>query len=769
MQHRWDLLPTPPQFSQELSRKYGKYVAKLLALRGLHTPEEVRAFLDPEFYTSTPAGSLPDLDRAVERLLRALELGEKIWIWGDFDCDGVTSTTLLLSTLQPLGFQVQFTLPLRSGEGHGLNRPRLEQVLAQGCQVLVTVDCGVGNGAEIELAQSQGVDVIVTDHHTLPDPLPPAYAVVNPLRLPPEHPLRFLPGVGVAYKLVEALYAALGIPNVEQHLDLVAVGIVADVAVLQRECRYLVQRGLPVLANTQRLGLRALLEQEMSHTKRDLSAQDIGFRIAPKLNAIGRLEDASLAVELLTTTDPVRAQDLVQRFVATNEERKQLTEQVIQEASQQADSLDLTQERAIVLAGSGWSQGVVGIAAGRLAEQYGCPTVLIAKDEAAGRGYGSGRSIPGVSLVEAIEAVRPLLLGGGGHPMAAGVQVDLSCLPALQLALRRELAARVSPDQHTRALNIEIVIDLALLESQGRDAVAELDDLYQQLQLLQPFGHGNPLPTVALMNFRPSRSNPKASKNGQHLSFHLQGAQGSRTLWFWREGEQLASLGQLPALDLALHLEASNWDNQPWQGKVLAVRPAGDWHIPVFTPRSLQVEDRRQTSASPDSVIGMESSLMPVSGASRHNGRIPPPAPELLLARWPWLPADLAALLQEVQPQKLILAASGHRWEQIPTQLTQLIQLWQSGQRDPLYLSEVTGFPVEWLAELSSSKPIAPLLMSRVQESQAFHRWLDEASPQDIRQLCQRLLRPDPPLTTDGSGQGSLSQSPITGQNGQKP
>lgn len=755
MQHRWDLLPTPPQFNLELSRKYGKYAAKLLALRGLHTWDQVRAFLDPDHYTPTPAGSLPDLERAVKRLLRALELGEKIWIWGDFDCDGVTSTTLLLSALRPLGFQVQFTLPLRTGEGHGLNRPRLEQVLAQGCQVLVTVDCGVSNAAEIAIAQAQGVDVIVTDHHTLPDPLPEAHAVVNPLRLPPEHPLRFLPGVGVAYKLAEALYAALGIPDVEQHLDLVAVGIVADVAVLQRECRYLVQRGLPILANTQRLGLRALLEQEMSQAKRELSAQDIGFRIAPKLNAIGRLEDASLAVELLTTTDRVRAQELVQLFMATNEERKHLTQQVVQEASQQVDSLDLTQERAIVLAGSGWSQGVVGIAAGRLAEQYGCPTVLIAKDEAVGRGYGSGRSIPGVSLVEAIEAVRPLLLGGGGHPMAAGLQVELSCLATLQLALRQELAARVSPDQRTRSLSLELVIDLALLESQGRDPVAELDDLYQQLQLLQPFGHGNPLPTVALMNFRPNRSNPKASKNGQHLSFQLTGAQGSRTLWFWREGEQLATLAEIPALDLALHLEASNWDSHPWQGKVLAVRPSGDWHIPVLSSRNLQVEDRRHSSLP---------ELLPVSAASRYDGgMIPPPSPELLLARWPWLPADLAQLLQQVQPQKLILAASGHRWEQIPTQITRLMQLWQSGQRDPQHLSEATGLPTGWLADLSGSDlsnsgEIVPLLIARIQESQAFHRWLDEASPTAIGQLCQRLLRPDPPLTTIGSEQGSLSQ-----------
>jgi single-stranded-DNA-specific exonuclease len=498
MEYRWELLPTPPQFNLELSREYGKYAAKVMALRGLHTWEQAQAFVDPEHYSPTPPASLPDLERAVARLLQAREREETLCIWGDFDCDGVTSTSLLLSALQPLGFRVQFSIPLRSTEGHGLNPQRLQQVLAQGCQVILTVDCGVGNAAEIAMAQVQGVDVIVTDHHMLPDPLPAAYAVVNPLRLPAEHPLRFLPGVGVAYKLAEALYQALGIPGVEQHLDLVAVGIVADVAVLQRECRYLVQRGLPVLASTQRPGLRALLAQVSNgQLQRSPTAQDIAFRIAPKLNVIGRLEDASLAVELLTTSDPERAQALVQRFVALDEERRQLTQQVIQEASQQVESLDLTREGAIVLAEAGWNPGVLGIAAARLVEQYRCPTVLIAKDEATGLGHGSGRSLPGVNLVEAIEAVRPLLRRGGGHPMAAGIQVDLACLAAVQLALQRELAARVSPDQQARALAVEIILDWELLVSQDRDGVAELDEVYRQLQLLQPFGHAQwPPPQV---------------------------------------------------------------------------------------------------------------------------------------------------------------------------------------------------------------------------------------------------------------------------------
>lgn len=737
--HRWELLPTPPQFNLELSREYGKYAAKVMALRGLHTWEQARAFVDPEHYSPTPPGSLPDLERAVARLLQARERGETLCIWGDFDCDGVTSTSLLLSALQPLGFRVRFTIPLRSTEGHGLNPQRLQQVLAQGCQVMLTVDCGMGNATEIAMAQAQGVDVIVTDHHTLPDPLPPAYAVVNPLRLPAEHPLRFLPGVGVAYKLVEALYQALGIPGVEQHLDLVAVGIVADVAVLQRECRYLVQRGLSVLANTQRLGLRALLDQTQPKGSVLPTAEDVGFRLAPKLNAIGRLEDASLAVELLTTPDPERAQALVQHFVALNEERKHLTQQVIQEASQQVESLDLAREGAIVLAEAGWNPGVLGIAAARLVEQYRCPTVLIAKDEAAGRGYGSGRSLPGVNLVEAIEAVRPLLLGGGGHSMAAGLQVDLSCLAAVQLALRRELAARVGPDHQARTLAVEIVIDWELLASQGRDGVAELDEVYRQLQLLQPFGHGNPNPIVALMNVRPSRCKLEVSQNGRHLKFELQGSPGSRTLWFWQAGEELERWQKCQALDIALQLQADDRSGEPWQGKVLAVRPSGEWQALTISAPRLQIQDFRQKPL-PDSLQG----AIYYNGQEAENFVPPPKGAKLVLARWPWLPADLAQLLQQVQPRTLILAASGHRWEQLPARINWLMQQWQAGQRDPDELAAATGFPRQWLAELDSPEQIPTLLMGRLQESQAFHRWLDEASPPQIAQLCQRLLRPDP-------------------------
>lgn len=317
--------------------------------------------------------------------------------------------------------------------------------------------------------------------------------------------------------------------------------------------------------------------------------------------------------------------------------------------------------------------------------------------------------------------------------MAAGIQLDLACLAAVQLTLRRELAARVSPDQQARALAVEILLDWTLLASQGRDGVAELDEVYRQLQLLQPFGHGNPNPVVALMNVRRGSVRLRASQNGRHLKFEL----GSRALWFWEAGEELERWQACQALDIALQLEAE----QPWQGKVLAVRPSGDWQAPTVSAPSLRIQDYRQRPL-PDSlqeVFRYDGQALPLE-----QDFLPSAKTALLLARWPWLPANLAQLLQQVQPQTLILAASGHHWKRLPHQIARLQELGRTGQWDPHVLAATTGLPWQWLAELEGPEQIPTRLLGRIQESQAFHRWLDEASPTQIAQLCQRLLRPDP-------------------------
>jgi single-stranded-DNA-specific exonuclease len=719
MSDRWTLQPLPPVLDSDLIQLVGKYAAKILTLRGINTPLFAKPFVFSHAYSATPATALPDMEIAVKRLLLAREKQEQVLIWGDFDCDGVTSTALLLSAMRSLGWQVDFTIPRRSTEGHGLNPQRLQQVLDQGVQLIVTVDCGVANHAEIAQAQAAGVDVVVTDHHLLPDPLPPATAVINPLRLPEHHPLRVLPGVGVAYKLAEALYQVLDRPDVEQLLDLAVVGIVADVAVLQRECRYLVQTGLPLLAHTAREGLRQLIQRHVKD--QEVTAADIGYRIAPRLNAIGRLDDASLAVELLTTSDPERVNELIDHFETLNAERRTLTDQVVQEASQQIESLELQAQKAIVLASSGWHRGVVGIAAARLVDTYGCPTVLIASDLERNEGYGSGRSLPGVDLVKAMDAVQPLLAGYGGHQMAAGLRVELPKVEALCQALQQELAQRMAAQPGGRELTIEIVLDLSL----GQSISKELDLIFEQLSLLEPFGHGNPRPVIALLNFQPSRYNPDLSRSGDHLYFKV----GARRLWYWGAGLQQQELAWGSALDIAFVMEAGGPGAQPWRGIVKDVRLAGDWRLYPSRGGALEIRDYR----------GQKS--LPAVAAVYDGFAFPAPAQELMLQQWPWFPQDLRQLLETVQPQVLVLAATSQDYGRIPAWISQLTQVWKP--HSPLDLAQL-DIPASLLAHLLSgvTQDQAPVQtwLQLLRESQSFHAWLDRASSMEILKLCKRLL-----------------------------
>jgi single-stranded-DNA-specific exonuclease len=726
MTYRWDLCPVPQDLRGEVMQEVGKYAAKLLALRGIKDMTAVRAFLFPEHYLPTSALSLPDMAKAVDRIQQAKLLGERILIWGDFDCDGVTSTALLLCVLKSLGFDVHFTIPLRSQEGHGLNSQRLRQVIQElDPKLIITVDCGVSNHIQIEEAKTYSIDVIVTDHHLLPDPLPDALAVVNPLRLDPDHPLRFLPGVGVAYKLAEALYDRFQLPNVEQFLDLVVIGIIADVAVLQRECRYLVQKGLSQLVKTPRPGLGLLLAQEVRQNP--ISAQTVAFQIAPKLNAIGRLEDARLAVDLLTTLDPIQAQQLIHLFVATNEERKEMTTQVVAEASQQVDTLDLKRDRAIVLSSPNWHQGVIGIAAARLVETYGCPTVLISIHPETGEGHGSGRSIPGVNLAEAITQVSELLIGGGGHPMAAGFRVKRENLSVVQLALVRELALRSPNHSLERELKIDIALDLRQLS----DPEAELESVFRQLLPLEPFGQGNPRPIIALLHFRPSRFNPDLSRNGKHLYFKI----GSHRLWYWGEADRQQEFRRSQALDIAFQLDPQEGS---WRGLVKDVRVSGEWCLQPPPKIDLTLVDQRQVRSG-EKLLEIAVPDTEAIFTYTHTAQVPdPPIQTLILKDWPWLPDELQFLLQKLQPVKLVLAA---RQKEIPPEtLALLLQSAAGGLRPDFDHLISLDLPASFLIAFRLQHSPPDHLARLFAESRAFHEWLDTVDERSILKLCQRLM-----------------------------
>ncbi|MEN9270609.1 MAG: single-stranded-DNA-specific exonuclease RecJ, partial [Thermostichales cyanobacterium HHBFW_bins_127] len=733
---KWLVSGVPPQFSSEVALALGKYAAKILALRGITDPVAAKAFVDPGAYRPTPGWELPDMRQAVDRIVQAKKSGEKIVIWGDFDCDGVTSTALLWWAMQPLKLNLSYTVPLRNGEGHGLNERRLRQLAQQGTKLVITVDCGVANHAEVDLAYRLGMEVIITDHHTLPLPLPSAHAVINPLRLPEDHPLRFLPGVGVAYKLAECLYETFGIPGVEKLLDLAATGIVADVAVLQRECRYLVQQGLPVLANSPHLGLAMLVQRETEEKKGGLklalSATDIGFRLAPKLNAIGRLDDAHLAIELLTTADPKRAQTLIDQFVAANQQRRQLSEQVFSEAAAQAEGVDLSRQRALVLAGEGWNSGVVGIAAAKMVEKYGVPTVLIGIDREKQVGHGSGRSIPSVNMAQAIEAVRPLLLGGGGHPMAAGLGVSLDNLPALQVALTRELGSRVSSDITEPELVVEVFLDA---NQQNLDLVAELDQIFRELQALEPYGHGHPRPVVGIMNLKPDHARIIPSRDGRHLSWEIKSRGQVRKIWLWHEGsrlEELVQVGRQSGWDLAFVMEPSGFGKEPWSGKLKGWRLGGEWQPTQVEPVDLTIYDARGQAFTPK------------PGQAVYAGEIPAPAPELVLKQWPLFPEELGDLLQAVRPSTVILAGTGMDTHQMAERLPAFVQAWEGGHRRlaPLMATGIPREIVERCLQGAGSHPaIGMVLLELLQECQAFQEWLATAPSGDIRKLCRRFVR----------------------------
>lgn len=750
MSYRWELRPMPPTYSPELAHRVGKYAAKILALRDLCN--QVDAFLDPDHYLPSSPFDLPDMERAVQRLVKAREQAEPVLIWGDFDCDGVTSTALLLTAMRSLGFDVDFTIPLRSEEGHGLNLGRLERILSDNqVGVIITVDCGVSNQAEIEQAQAQGVDVIVSDHHLLPTPLPAALAVINPLRLDPEHPLRVLPGVGVAYKVAEALFETLGQPQagILSYLDLATVGIVADVAVLQRECRYLVQRGLPVLSHTPRQGLKHLIETVMEGPlTSDLTATDVAFKLAPKLNAIGRLDDARLAVELLTTVDSERAGALVDQFLATNQERKSLTEIVVQEARQQVERQNLADKGGIVLAQAGWHGGVLGIAAARLAETYGCPAVLlgIGAQEAA----GSGRSVPTVDLAAALDAVDPLLLSHGGHPMAAGLRVSLQQLSALQVALTQELGSRLASGDATRTLVIELALDPNLLEHQTlEDAVTEI---FEQLQPLEPFGHGHPRPVIALLNLPNHRNQGRQttlglSRNGEHLAIQV----GSRRLWWWRQGDRLAELDRHDRLDVAFVVEPTDFQNQIWRGVIQDIRPAGSQTLTPIIGIRFQIKDQRQHPPADPASNQPESpdpQVVIFNGCDLHWPR----AKILHLQAWPSTPSSLQTLLHQVQPRQMVLMP-----QLVPIQIPvsdwipALVSLRQTTlQQQTWQESSILrlGIPLDLAQALIRATPLplkgsesVPVWLTLLQEARAFQNWIQTASRSDLENLCKRLLR----------------------------
>jgi single-stranded-DNA-specific exonuclease len=642
---RW-LDPQPVDVSPLAPLDLPPLLAQTLIRRGISRPEEAEAFLHPEKTPSTP---FPEIEKAVDLINLATRKHERICVWGDFDVDGQTSTALLVQTLQALGADVVYYIPIRGKESHGVHIESLKPILDGGVKLLLTCDTGITAHAAIDYCNSRGVDVIVTDHHDLGETLPDAKAIVNPKLLAEDHPLKNLAGVGVAYKFAEALLANYQLPITPKDLlDLVALGLIADVALLRGETRSLVQKGIQALRSTNRLGLKRMAE--LSNTNLEaLTEETIGFTFAPRLNALGRLSDANPAVELLTTNDPSRARVLAAQIEGLNAQRRLLTSQVTEAAEAQLrNNPDLLTEPAIVLSHPDWPGGVVGIVANRLVDRYHKPALLLTEGED-GILRGSARSVEGLHITEAITANKDLLLGFGGHPMAAGISLTKDNLSAFRRGLGKAIEKQLGEIiREEPTLQIDAWLDLPEINLELADA----------LERLAPFGAGNPKLTLATRGVT-LKSVAEIGKTKEHLRLTVADEAGNaQSILYWGgAGEPLPETDS--KFDIAYSLRASTFRGQKQASlqfeefRVIEERPV-EVQAREVEIRDWRLETGRLNSLQPNVLIWAE-------GADKAKGK---PRTELSqadeFAIWtmPPSPADLRAALEVVKPKVVYFFAT---------------------------------------------------------------------------------------------------------------
>ncbi|HLP87469.1 MAG TPA: single-stranded-DNA-specific exonuclease RecJ [Nostocaceae cyanobacterium] len=502
----------PPQWFIEAVKEYappdgGIFAAQLLWQRGIKDQQQLAAFVDYKNYQpASPFEFGTEMYLAVKRLQQAGIDREKVAIWGDFDADGITSTAVLWDGLGEFFEQHQqliYYIPNRLTESHGLNQAGIESLAKQGCELIVTCDTGSTNISEIIYAQELGIDIIVTDHHTLPAERPPVTAIINPRYLSEDHPLFHLSGVAVAYKLVEALYQTL--PDVPEHpltdlLDLVAVGLIADLVQLKGDCRYLAQLGIQQLqsdykkpvAERRRPGVGRLLELCQKNGDRPT---DISFGLGPRINAVSRIHgDASFCVELLTSRNHQRCNLLAEETELANSRRKSLQKDVQNQVAQKIAQLDLSTTSVIVLEDSQWPAGVLGLVAGQVAQETGRPTILLSTETSTNNAEllarGSARSINSVDLYQLVQEQSHLLHRFGGHPFAAGLSLLARNIPLFTDAINQKLRQNLGGISLTPTIQADLVVTVADLSK----------DLFLELKLLEPCGMGNPIPKLLIKN-----------------------------------------------------------------------------------------------------------------------------------------------------------------------------------------------------------------------------------------------------------------------------
>lgn len=582
MQEHWQKPPTiDSQLITNLAAQLGlpESVLAILVGRGYDTADKITEFLATDLANLTTPDHFYDLDKAVARIESAIENDEKITVYGDYDADGVTSTSIMVEALATLGIEATYYIPSRFTDGYGPNMDRYHEIVADGTQLLITVDNGISGAAEVEYAQSQGVDVIVTDHHDLPAELPAAFAVVHPRHPQSDCQFSYFSGAGVAFYLAWGLLGELPV----ELLDLVAIGTVADVMPLVADNRILVANGLQQMQAGERLGLVALAKQaklDLNH----VTAHDIGFKLAPRLNSLGRVNSGRPAVELLTTFDDETATKIATDTEKTNQQRQQLVQEVVDKV--EAELATVTAPPALVVAGENWAEGVLGIVASRLVDQYHCPTIVLSINPATQQAKGSGRSIGEFDLFAALDDFREQMINFGGHAGAIGLTVATDKVAELRDHLVAKAAQQQEQIQATGQQQIDAVFTAQNITKLTPDSVQAVSEI------LEPYGESNPEPIVALKNLQwqqwqaigQTKQTLKGTLNNtiSGIAFR-QGGLAAQL----RAASQVTAIGQLGL--------------NRWQGKTTVQLQIQDFILPSEKPQVDQVKTNQSESSKSSS------------------------------------------------------------------------------------------------------------------------------------------------------------------------
>lgn len=547
---KWEVRPLDKERAAAFAQTYGVpfFLAMLMNIRGLDDAAHLREFLGEGEPLSDPF-LLKDMDKAAARITRAVENMEKIAVYGDYDADGVTSTAMLYSYLETRGADVIFYIPQREGEGYGMNIGAVEYLKEQGVSLIVTVDNGISSVQEVARANELGIDVVVTDHHRPQEILPDAVAVVDAYRPDDTSPYKHFSGVGIAFKLLMALEDGAGDVEdlLEAYSDLAAIGTIGDIVPLTGENRTLIRAGLERLSQSDRPGVQALLENAGIAGKA-LTSTNVAFTLVPRINATGRMGAPERAVRLLISGYEEEAEVLSEEICADNEERRRVEAEIAEAAFADIEAKGYMKDRVVVVDGENWHHGVIGIVASRVTERCGKPCMIISRGETEAK--GSGRSIEGFSLFEAICACGDLLIKFGGHPMAAGITLKPENIEAFRKRIN-QYAAEHFPQMPTQTVTLDCKLNPAALSV----------SMAQSLTQLEPFGNGNPQPVFGLFNMELSNVTPVGGGGHLRLTLEKNGAVITAMRFNTKPEELPYHIGD--KIDLAVQLEAREFRGQP--------------------------------------------------------------------------------------------------------------------------------------------------------------------------------------------------------------